>query len=262
MSLQEVRANSDVVRQAEGASNGAHRGHEQARVYKDQQLTRARDNGSDLGKDALTIPRCAALPPTPSPNNFKTEPTREKVTHYRKDIDGLRALAAVPAPVLFHAGVGPFSGGFTGVDVFFVISGYLITSLIVGEIRQGRFSIIQFYERRVRRIFPALIAVLIFASAASWRLLLPQQLDDFAESVVATTLFVSNVLFWRESGYFTAPAIEKPLLHTWSLAVEIQFYIAFPLFLFIVHRWLKGRWVTWLVLLTLVSLAVNIFWTG
>jgi peptidoglycan/LPS O-acetylase OafA/YrhL len=99
----------------------------------------------------------------------------------------------------------------------------LITSLIVGEIRQGGFSIILFYERRVRRIFPALIAVLIFASAATWRLLLSQQLDGFAESVVATTLFVSNVLFWSESGYFTAPAIEKPLLHTW-LTVRIALF--------------------------------------
>jgi len=177
---------------------------------------------------------------------------------YRKDIDGLRALAVVPV-VLFHAGVEPFSGGFIGVDVFFVISGYLITSLIADEIRQGRFSIIRFYERRVRRIFPALLAVLIFASVASWRLLMPQQFDDFAISVLSTALFISNIHFASVAGYFAAPAIEKPLLHTWSLAVEEQFYLAFPLFLFIVHRWLKGGWVAWLAPLALVSFAISVW---
>lgn len=177
---------------------------------------------------------------------------------YRKDIDGLRALAVLSV-VLFHAGVEPFGGGFTGVDVFFVISGYLITSLIVGEIRHDQFSIIRFYERRVRRIFPALFAVLIVASVAGWRLLMPQQFDGFAKSVFATALFVSNILFWQESGYFAAPALEKPLLHTWSLAVEEQFYIAFPLFLIVVHRWLKGRWVTWLVPLALASFALSVW---
>ena len=177
---------------------------------------------------------------------------------YRKDIDGLRALAVVPV-VLFHAGVKAFSGGFIGVDVFFVISGYLITSLIVGEIEQGRFSIIRFYERRVRRIFPALFTLLIFVSVAASRLMMPKQFDEFATSVFATALFISNIVFWKEGGYFAEPAIEKPLLHTWSLAVEEQFYIAFPLFLFIVHRWLKGRWIAWLAPLVFASFAIGVW---
>jgi peptidoglycan/LPS O-acetylase OafA/YrhL len=179
---------------------------------------------------------------------------------YRSDIDGLRAVAVVPV-VLFHAGLKPFSGGFVGVDVFFVISGYLITSLVVGEIQQGRFSIIRFYERRIRRIFPALFAVLICSSIAAWRLMLPQQFENFANSVFATALFVSNILFWKEGGggYFAAAATQQPLLHTWSLAVEEQFYILFPPFLFIVHRWLKDRWVDWLAPLALISFAISVW---
>ena len=180
---------------------------------------------------------------------------------YRKDIDGLRALAVVPV-VFFHAGIKPFSGGFTGVDVFFVISGYLITSLIEDEIQQGRFSIIRFYERRVRRIFPALFAVLILTSVAAWRLMLPHQFYNFAKSVFATALFISNIQFWREGGYFAAPALEKPLLHTWSLAVEEQFYIIFPLFLFIVHKRLKARLVVWLAGLAIGSFALSAWGTA
>ena len=176
---------------------------------------------------------------------------------YRPDVDGLRALAVVPV-VFFHARVSPFSGGYIGVDVFFVISGYLITSLLEEDIRQGRFSIIRFYERRVRRIIPALLAVLLFASVAAWRLLMPDQFDDFAKSVFATALFASNILFWKEAGYFQAAAIEKPLLHTWSLAVEEQFYIIFPLFLFVAHRWLK-RLVVWLVALAIISFALSVW---
>lgn len=177
---------------------------------------------------------------------------------YRSDVDGLRAIAVVPV-VLFHAGMTPFSGGFTGVDVFFVISGFLITSLIVEEIEQGGFSIIRFYERRVRRILPALFTVVLFSSvAASW-LFMPQQFDYFAKSVFATALFVSNVLFWSESGYFDTPASEKPLLHTWSLAVEEQFYILFPLFLFIVHRWLKARWIIWLAPIAALSFGLGVW---
>lgn len=178
--------------------------------------------------------------------------------HYRKDIDGLRALAILPV-VLFHAELKPFGGGFIGVDVFFVISGYLITSLIRAEIQQGSFSIVRFYERRVRRILPALFVILLFASIVAWWLLLPGQYDNFSQSVLATALFVSNVLFWKESGYFDAPAVQKPLLHTWSLAVEEQFYIIFPLFLLVVHRWFKGRWIVWLAPVTILSFAASIW---
>ena len=150
--------------------------------------------------------------------------------HYRADIDGLRAVAIVPV-VLFHAGIAAFGGGFVGVDVFFVISGFLITGLIRHELDRGTFSIAGFYERRVRRLFPALFAMLLVVSACAAWLLLPADLVDYAKSVLATSLFASNFLFWQEAGYFGRAAEDIPLLHTWSLAVEEQFYILFPLFL-------------------------------
>ena len=182
----------------------------------------------------------------------------EAKLYYRRDIDGLRAVAVVPV-VLFHAGVRGFSGGFVGVDVFFVISGYLITSLISEEIRQGRFSIVAFYERRVRRIIPALVLVLLVSSALAALLLFPIQFDSFAKSLFATMLFASNMLFWRETGYFAAPASQQPLLHTWSLAVEEQFYVVFPLALVFIHRWLKGGWVAWLAPLAVLSFALSVW---
>lgn len=150
--------------------------------------------------------------------------------HYRPDIDGLRAVAIVPV-VLFHAHAAAFRGGFVGVDVFFVISGFLITGLIRHEIDRGTFTIAAFYERRIRRILPALFAMLVVTSALSAWLLLPEDLADFGKSLVATSLFASNFVFWQEAGYFGPAAETRPLLHTWSLAVEEQFYILFPLFL-------------------------------
>ncbi len=146
---------------------------------------------------------------------------------YRAEIDGLRALAVL-AVVLFHARIPGVSGGFVGVDVFFVVSGYLITRLIRGESEAGAFSLARFYERRVRRIMPALFAVLAVCTAAAL-ILLPGDLDRFAKSLAAVVAFVSNFLFWRWSGYFEPAAASSPLLHTWSLAVEEQFYIVFPL---------------------------------
>ena len=177
--------------------------------------------------------------------------------NYRKDIDGLRALAVVPV-VLYHAGFGLFSGGYVGVDVFFVISGYLITGIIGEEIRQQRFSVLHFYERRIRRIFPALFVVLLFTMIAGLLLLLPEDLVAMSKSLVAATLFSSNILFWRESGYFDTAAELKPLLHTWSLAVEEQFYIFFPLFLLVAWRWMKNRWqaATWACLIASFALSV------
>lgn len=146
---------------------------------------------------------------------------------YRAEIDGLRAFAVVPV-ILFHAGFETFSGGFVGVDVFFVISGYLITTIIVSELEAGTFSILNFYERRARRILPALFFVVAVSIPFAWMLLLPSDMRDFAQSVAAVSLFSSNILFWKESGYFAAAAELKPLLHTWSLAVEEQYYIIFP----------------------------------
>jgi peptidoglycan/LPS O-acetylase OafA/YrhL len=177
--------------------------------------------------------------------------------HYRRDIDGLRCLAVMPV-VLFHTGISWFPGGFVGVDIFFVISGYLITGLIAEEIRNGRFTVLGFYERRVRRIFPALIAMLAVSVVAALWLLFPSDLVAFGKSVVATTLFASNVLFWRESGYFDTPAASKPLLHTWSLAVEEQYYIFFPIMLWLLWRW-RQRWTLWIGAVTILSLAISIF---
>lgn len=149
---------------------------------------------------------------------------------YRPDIDGLRAIAIVPV-VLYHFRVPPFSGGFVGVDVFFVISGFLISRLIWSEMGTGRFSFTDFYERRVRRILPALFAMLAGVSIAAILLLFPQMLVSYAMSLMATAGFVSNFHFFSATGYWAPAAAEEPLLHTWSLAVEEQFYLLFPLLL-------------------------------
>lgn len=154
---------------------------------------------------------------------------------YRKEIDGLRALAVVPV-VMFHAGFELFGGGFVGVDVFFVISGFLITSIILSELERGEFSIVRFYERRARRILPALFFVMLCCLPFAWLWLLPQDMKSFAQSVIAVPLFVSNILFKRTSGYFDSAAELKPLLHTWSLAVEEQYYVVIPLLMLLLWR--------------------------
>lgn len=176
---------------------------------------------------------------------------------YRPDIDGLRALAIVPV-VLFHAGIAPFGGGYVGVDVFFVISGYLITSLIVSDLQHGRFTLLRFYERRVRRIFPALFLVLAASFVAAFLLFLPEAFDSFSKALVAATAFLSNVLFDRWTGYFAVPAERNPLLHTWSLAIEEQFYVLFPLILLAALRFAKGRFLPVIVPLLALSLAFSI----
>lgn len=145
---------------------------------------------------------------------------------YRPEIDGLRAVAVV-AVMVFHANLDLATGGFVGVDVFLVISGYLIASIIMRERAEGRFTFIGFYERRIRRIFPALFVVLVATSLAGWFILPPEQLQTYAQSMVATLLFVSNVFFWK-SGYFGGDAGLFPLLHMWSLSVEEQYYLIFP----------------------------------
>lgn len=160
---------------------------------------------------------------------------------YRREIDGLRAFAVLPV-ILFHAGFETFGGGFVGVDVFFVISGYLITTIILAELEQDKFSIINFYERRARRIFPALFLVMLVCIPLAWLWLLPDDIKSFSKSLAAASVFSSNILFWREGGYFDASVEFKPLLHTWSLAVEEQYYILFPLVLLLLWKTAK-RWI-------------------
>lgn len=155
--------------------------------------------------------------------------------HYRREIDGLRAVAVLPV-ILFHAGFEQFSGGYVGVDVFFVISGYLITSIIIGDLEKGRFSIRDFYERRARRILPALFFVMLCCLPFAWLWMLPSQFKDFSQAIVAVSFFSSNILFWMKTDYFAPAAEENPLLHTWSLAVEEQFYIVFPVLLLLLWR--------------------------
>lgn len=175
---------------------------------------------------------------------------------YRPEIDGLRALAVAPV-VLYHAGVPGFSGGFVGVDVFFVISGFLITSLIWPDIQQGRFSILSFYERRARRILPALFVVMAFSAFAAYRIFLNSDLLDFSHSLMATTAFVSNFHFLADIGYFAAPAATKPLLHTWSLAIEEQFYIFFPLLLLLLRKYQSERLRPILLQLIVLSFCIS-----
>ena len=154
---------------------------------------------------------------------------------YRPDIDGLRTIAVIPV-VLFHAGVPAFGGGYIGVDVFFVISGYLITSLILSQQQRGEFTLTWFYERRIRRIFPALFVVMFFCVIAGWAVMTPNDYKSLGGSIFATSVFLSNVLFWARSGYFEPQAEQQPLLHTWSLAVEEQFYIVFPVLIILLTR--------------------------
>jgi peptidoglycan/LPS O-acetylase OafA/YrhL len=174
---------------------------------------------------------------------------------YRADIDGLRAVAVLSV-LAFHIGLRRFGGGFVGVDVFFVISGYLISSIIFADINASRFTIAGFYERRIRRIFPALVAMLAVAGVVAVIYLLPGELVDYAKSTLAATGSASNLYFWWHSGYFTSPT-SKPLLHTWSLAVEEQFYISFPLFLLLVRRFFPQRLRTAVVVLFLASFVTS-----
>lgn len=175
---------------------------------------------------------------------------------YRPDIDGLRAVAILPV-VLYHYRLGPFGGGFVGVDVFFVISGYLITSLIHTEMVAGRFSIAGFYERRVRRIFPALFAMLLVATVIAFFVLFPEDFNRYAKSLLATAGFASNFEFWREAGYFDVAAQQKPLLHLWSIAVEEQFYLLFPPILLLARRLKWARAIVGAIFV--VSLGISIW---
>ncbi len=159
---------------------------------------------------------------------------------YRIEIDGLRALAVIPV-IFFHAGFSFFNGGYVGVDIFFVISGYLITSIILNDLKKDKFSIINFYERRARRILPALFFVMLFCIPFAYFFLLPDEMVKFGRSLIAVSLFGSNFLFWQESGYFDLASELKPLLHTWSLAIEEQFYIFFPILFALIWKYFRSK---------------------
>ena len=176
---------------------------------------------------------------------------------YRPDIDGLRAIA-VAAVVGFHAFPLLFRGGFVGVDVFFVISGYLITGVIAGELAGGRFTLSGFYGRRVRRIFPALAVVLCAALLVAWTVLLPDEWQRFGKHLFAGAAFLSNVLLAREGGYFDWTAHFKPLLHLWSLGIEEQFYFIWPLFLALLWRGPRNVRIAVLTAAVAASFALNV----
>ncbi len=175
---------------------------------------------------------------------------------YRPDIDGLRAVAVL-AVVLFHYGLGAFSGGYVGVDVFFVISGYLIGGIVIDESISGRFAYASFYTRRIKRLLPAFLALGAITLPLGWWLLLPGDFRAAGKSLLAATVSLSNVLFYREAGYFDAAATTKPLLHTWSLGVEEQFYVFFPLLMRLIIRCAPGRALTVLS----AALAASLAWS-
>lgn len=185
---------------------------------------------------------------------------------YRSDIDGLRAFAVLSV-VLYHLEVSWIKSGFLGVDIFFVISGFLITKIIVRDLQDGTFSIKNFYLRRVRRILPALIFILAFLSFFAWLILLPQDLLNYAKSMLSAIVSVSNLFFFKtlNFGYFATDSSTIPLLHTWSLGVEEQFYIAWPVILIILFKLntsSKKYLLTITLLLIIVSIAIffiNIF---
>ena len=159
---------------------------------------------------------------------------------HRNDIDGLRAVAILPV-LFYHANIWPFASGYVGVDVFFVISGYLITGLILREQEGSGFSLLNFYDRRIRRILPALGAMLVAATVAALFVLLPSELELFAKSLAGAVLFVANILYWlRDSAYFATASAQNPLLHVWSLSVEEQFYLFWPLILIGLARYRRA----------------------
>ena len=180
---------------------------------------------------------------------------------YRADIDGLRAVAVL-AVVGFHAGVPWLTGGFAGVDVFFVISGFLIAGVVAERQAQGDFSLGWFWERRVRRIFPSLMAMLAITTALAAWLLLPRDFVQYGQSMGAALVSLSNVWFWEHSGYFGGADQTRPLLHTWSLAVEEQFYLFFPLLMLLTARFAAGRIRTVLGVLAVISLGFGVWQTS
>jgi len=191
------------------------------------------------------------------PFNVTPADALQKRRDYRPDIDGLRAIAVLSV-VFFHAFPSLLHGGFVGVDIFFVISGFLISKHIWEELGAGTFSIKKFYSRRVRRIFPALGVVLFFCLIMGWVILTPGEYEQLGNHVLAGAAFVSNIIYWKEAGYFDSAADTKPLLHLWSLGIEEQFYIVWPLFL--VFFWRYSKHLGWAFLGVLcVSFSYSVF---
>jgi len=177
----------------------------------------------------------------------------EKYMRYRSEIDGLRALAVMPV-IFFHAGISGFSGGYVGVDVFFVISGYLITSILISDLENNRFSLAVFYERRARRILPALFFMLALSAVLAIWLMQPADMIDFSEALIFVPLFISNFLFYGKDGYFDAAMESSPVFHTWSLAVEEQYYLLVPLLLMALWKFAKHHLFFAFLSLSIVSL--------
>ncbi len=178
---------------------------------------------------------------------------------YRKEIDGLRALAVIPI-LFFHAGYSLFGGGYVGVDIFFVISGYLITAIILKDIQDPKkFSFAQFYIRRARRLIPALFFVVLVSLIFAWQWMLPNEIIEFSRSVMSVLFFVSNFFFWNDTGYFSINADFRPLLHTWSLAVEGQFYLIYPAILLTSIIFFRRYTAIVLICLFVFSLSLSIW---
>lgn len=204
-----------------------------------------------------TPPSHRLMTQTPPPPQNAADTVTHRPLSYRPDIDGMRALAVL-AVVAYHYAPTKFPGGFIGVDIFFVISGYLITGILLQAFQSHTFSLLDFYRRRILRIFPALSAVLIVCLVAGWLLLFPAEYATLGKHVAAGAGFVQNLVLWQEAGYFDTSALQKPLLHLWSLAVEEQFYIFWPLFLWLVlHK--SQRVLASVLLIAALSFALNIW---
>lgn len=178
--------------------------------------------------------------------------------NYRPDIDGLRSVAVLPV-IFFHAGLSIFSGGFVGVDIFFVISGYLITTIILSELQNDKFSIINFYDRRARRILPALFAVMLFCLVTGYFTMMPDEFKNLGQSLIATTAFSNNILLALTSGYWDLASEFKPLLHTWSLGVEEQYYIIIPMLLLFAWKFFKSK-ILWMFIFIFFSSLIFAIW--
>ena len=176
-----------------------------------------------------------------------------KIKDYKPHIDGLRALAVLPV-IFFHAGFDYFKGGFIGVDIFFVISGYLITNIIIKDLSKKKFSLQNFYLRRARRILPALLFITLISILFATIFLPDKELKFVSKQAISVVLFVSNFFFWKNTGYFDPNSELQPLLHTWSLGVEEQFYILFPIFLILVWNFFRKKLIFFLLIIIFLSL--------